>query len=93
MTFTTEQFKALEPYEQHFSTAIRSRYARYPGSNGVHLIHQIYTDATKQSIRLNASCSSCIFRLLVDCGTIYFKDKQELEQMKEVKPKRTRKKS
>lgn len=93
MILTEEQLKTLEPYEQHFTTAIRSRYARYPGGHGVQVIHQIYSEATKTATKLNASCSSCIFRLLVDCGTIYFKDKQELEQMKESKPKRTRKKS
>ena len=93
MTLTAEQIKALEPYEQHFTTAIRSKYARYPGSHGIHLIHQIYTTATKRAIRLNTSCSTCIFRLLVDCGTLYFKDKEELEKSQEVKPKRTKKKS
>lgn len=93
MRLTENQIKALEPYEQHFTTAIRSKYARYPGINGVKLIHQIYSDATKSAMQLNASCSSCIFRLLVDCGTLYFKDKEELEKSKVVKPKKTRKKS
>ena len=41
MTFTAEQLKALEPYEKHFTTAIRSKYARYPGVNGVKIIHDI----------------------------------------------------
>lgn len=91
MTFTAEQLKALEPYEQHFTTAIRSKYARYPGAHGVHLIHKIYTTATKRAMYLNSSCSSCIFRLLVDCGTLYFKDKEEIEKSQE-KPKRTKKK-
>ena len=85
MILTAEQIKALEPYEQYFTTAILSKYARYPGSHGVHLIHQIYTAATKRAIRLNSSCSTCIFRLLVDCGTLYFKDKEELEKSREVK--------
>lgn len=95
MTFTENQIKALKEYEKHFETAIRSRYARYPGANGVKIIHSIFSEATKSNAKLNPSCSSCIFRLLVDCGTIYFKDKQEMEQMKkaDVKPKKTRKKS
>ena len=92
MRLTENQIKALEPYEQHFTTAIRSKYARYPGINGVKLIHQIYSDATKSAMQLNASCSSCIFRLLTEVGTLYFKDKEELEKQTE-KPKRTRKKS
>ena len=93
MTFTAEQLKALEPYEQHFTTAIRSKYARYPGVNGVRIIHGIYATAVKTAPALHASCSSCIFRLLTDVGTLYFKDKEELEKSREeAKPKRTRKK-
>lgn len=94
MTFTAEQLKALEPYEQHFTTAIRSRYARYPGVNGVRIIHGIYAAAVKTAPALHSSCSSCIFRLLTEVGTLYFKDKEELErQQTEQKPKKTRKKS
>jgi hypothetical protein len=93
MVLTKEQIEMLSPYEQHFTTAIRSRYARYPGQTGVHLIHKIYCEATGRVTQINSTCSSCVFRLLVDCGTLYFKDKEELEKMAEVKPKRTRKKS
>ena len=92
MTFTTEQLKALKPYEKHFETAIRSRYARYPGVNGVRIIHGIYAQAVKGVRSINTSCSSCIFRLLTEVGTLYFQDKEELEKQIE-KPKKTRKKS
>jgi hypothetical protein len=93
MIFTTEQLKALEPYENYFTTAIRSRYARYPGANGVRVIHDIYSQAVKGVPSINASCSSCIFRLLTEVGTLYFKDKEELEKQAEQKQKKTRKKS
>lgn len=93
MKLTKEQLKILEQYEQHFTTAIRSRYARYPGAAAIHTIHKIYCEATGVKIPLHASCSTCVFRLLVDCGSLYFKDKEELEKSQEVKPKRTRKKS
>lgn len=92
MIFSTEQLKALEPYEQYFTTAIRSKYARYPGQNGVKTIHEIFSQVTRNTQPINASCSSCIFRLLVECGNIYFKDKEDLEQQKQEKPKRTKKK-
>lgn len=92
MIFNAEQLKALEPYEKHFTTAIRSKYARYPGVNGVKIIHDIYTQVVKGVPTINTSCSSCIFRLLTEVGTLYFKDKEELEKQIE-KPKRTRKKS
>ena len=92
MVFTNEEMARLQPYEQHFTTAIRSRYSRYPSQQGVQTIYEIYSSVVKGVPKLNASCSSCIFRLLVECGELYFKDKEELEKSQEVKPKRTRKK-
>lgn len=93
MTFTKEQLKVLEPYEKHFTTALRSKYARYPGVNGVRIIFGTYAAAVKGVPKVNESCSSCIFRLLSEVGTLYFKDKEELEKQSEVKPKKPRKKS
>ena len=88
MKLTSEQLKSLEPYEQHFKTAIVSRYAKYPGAVGIKLIHEIYSSIEKTAPALNTSCSICIFRLLVDMGTIYFADKEEEAQQK---PKRKKK--
>jgi hypothetical protein len=90
MKLTKEQIKILEPFEQHFNTAIRSKYARYPGASAVYTIHQIYSEATGTRTPFHASCSNCIFRLLVDCGTLYFKAKEELEKTK--KPRKQKSK-
>jgi hypothetical protein len=92
MRLTEQQIETLKKFEKNFETAIRSKYAIYPGLNGVKAIHEIYSSVVKNAPRLNTSCSTCIFNLLVQCGEIYFKDKQELEKSQEVKPKRTRKK-
>lgn len=89
MILTAEQLKMLEPYESHFRTAIDSRYARYPGANGITIIHSVYSQVAKSVPPLNTSCSSCIFRLLTEVGAIYFKDKEEMQ--KADKPKRKRK--
>jgi hypothetical protein len=89
MILTAEQIRELSQYESHFKTAIESRYAKYPGANGVKVIHSIYTQVAKNVPPLNASCSSCIFRLLTEVGAIYFKDKEEM--LKAEKPKRKRK--
>lgn len=88
MNFTKEQLKTLEQYEQHFTTAIRSRYARYPGQHAMQTIHEIYSSVVGNAApRLNTSCSSCVFRLLVECGTMYFNDKAEAEQKTKRKKK------
>jgi hypothetical protein len=89
MILTAEQIKELSQYESHFKTAIESRYAKYPGANGVKVIHSIYKQVAKNVPPLNASCSSCIFRLLTEVGAIYFKDKEEMQKAE--KPKRKRK--
>lgn len=81
----------LQPYEQHFTTAIRSRYSRYPSQQGVQTIYEIYSSVVKGVPKLNASCSSCIFRLLVECGELYFKDKEERAQLAKTPAKKKRK--
>lgn len=89
MILTAEQIRELSQYESHFKTAIESRYAKYPGANGVKVIHSIYKQVAKNVPPLNASCSSCIFRLLTEVGAIYFKDKEEMQKTE--KPKKRKK--
>lgn len=79
MKLTEEQYLSLIRYEEFFRTAIKSKYSRFPGSSALHLIHEIYVNVTGIKQRLNASCSTCILRLLTDMGNIYFKEKEERE--------------
>ena len=88
MILTAEQLKMLEPYEEHFKTAIKSRYAKYPGINGVKTIYEIYSSVAKVP-KICFSCSNDVFRLLTEVGAIYFKDKEEMQ--KADKPKRKKK--
>lgn len=94
MRLTQEQIKELEPFEHHFTTAIRSRYARYPGQMALQKIHAIYSSVVPTAPKLNTSCSQCVFRLILDTATIYFADKEEMEKqvVEEPKKKTTRKK-
>lgn len=77
MTFTTEQMKTLAPYEEHFRTAIRAKWARNPGRSALKVIWDTYTAATGDRRRFNDSCSTCILSLLHDCGELYYKDVEE----------------
>lgn len=86
---TNEQYDALAPYESYFKTAIYSQYAKYCGLSGMQTIHRVYCEITGTNTKLNASCSSCIFNLLVDCGRLYLAEKER--RAKEEKPKRKRK--
>lgn len=80
MRLTDEQFQTLSKYEDQFRTAVKSRWARFPGSSAMHVIHNIKTQVTGHASMLNTSCSSCVLRLLTEMGNIYFADKAEREQ-------------
>ena len=84
MRLTDEQFQTLSKYEEQFRTAVRSRWARFPGTFAMHEIHNIKTQITGHASRLNTSCSTCVLRLLTEMGNIYFADKAERETRKVV---------
>lgn len=80
MKLNNEQFEALKPYEQHFLTAVRSRWSRNPGSAALDTINEIYCAVTGSKLRLNKGCNHCVLTLIADMGAIYLADKKEREQ-------------
>ena len=72
---TKEQVKTLSAYEQHFETAVKSSWSRYPGVVALQEIHRIMQDVTGAKIPLNTNCQSCVLKLLQDCGRLYFQAK------------------
>ena len=72
---TKEQVKILSAYEQHFETAVKSSWSRYPGVVALQEIHRIMQDVTGTKIPLNTNCQSCVLKLLQDCGRLYFQAK------------------
>lgn len=100
MTFTREQMQILAQWESNFGTAVRSNWARGIGRSATAQLHRIYTEATGDRRTLNASCGTCVLRLLKDAGRLYFADKEEMialmndkvaADLTEEKPKRRRK--
>ena len=84
MRLTDEQFQILSQYETQFRTAVKARWARFPGTAALHEIHRIQFEVTKKKTALNTSCSTCVLRLLTDMGHIYFADKAEREETNRV---------
>ena len=84
MKLTDEQFQTLSQYETQFRTAVKARWARFPGTAALHEIHRIQFEVTKKKTALNTSCSTCVLRLLTDMGHIYFADKAEREETNRV---------
>lgn len=80
MRLTDEQFQTLSQYETQLRTAVRSRWARFPGASAMVKIHKVHNEVFKRKTVLNSSCSSCVLRLLTEIGTVYFADKAEREQ-------------
>ena len=76
---TKEQVKILSAYEQHFETAVKSSWSRYPGVVALQEIHRVMQDVTGAKIQLNTNCQSCVLKLLQDCGRLYFQAKSAME--------------
>ena len=77
MRLTEEQFKALEPYEKHFDSAVNHRWTRFPGGAALDLIHDILHQVTGMNLPLNKCCSHCILELMTEMGKIFLADREE----------------
>lgn len=77
MRLTQEQYDALTPYEENFSTMIRRGWTRLPNRNCLDLFLSIYIQVTGKPRTLNRSCRRCIENLVLDMGKIYMADKEE----------------
>lgn len=84
MRLTDEQFQILSNYETQLRTAVKAKWARFPGTVALHQIHEIQREVTGMATSLNTSCSKCVLRLLTEMGNIYFADKAEREQQRTV---------
>ena len=84
MRLTDEQFQTLSKYESQFRTAVKSRWARFPGTAALHQIHKIQREVTGRATSLNTSCSTCVLRLLTEMGNIYFAEKAERDSQRKV---------
>lgn len=76
MTFTDEQMAVLAKYEEHFTTATKANWSRYPGRAALEEILDTLKAATGDRRRLNAACGVCYLNLLKDTGRLYFADKE-----------------
>lgn len=81
MRLTETEFKSLEPYQEHFKTAIKAQWARHPGTSALDLMQTILSRVTGVKQNINMGCSHCIMRLLKELGTIYFADQQERQNV------------
>lgn len=84
MTLTDEQYQTLSKYETQFRTAVKAKWARFPGTAAMQEIHRIQMEVTKRKIALNTSCATCVLRMLTEMGHIFFADKAERERVRPV---------
>ena len=75
--FTKEELDKLAVYENSFSTAVNSSYARNIPPSAQETIRKTYEDALGKPYNPNGNCSHCIYTMLKLVGTKYFKDKEE----------------
>jgi hypothetical protein len=84
MTLTDEQYQTLSKYETQFRTAVKAKWARFPGTAAMQEIRRIHMEVTKRKIALNTSCATCVLRMLTEMGHIFFADKAERERVRQV---------
>lgn len=65
------QLRKLEAYERYFDTAIRAGYCSYPGQDAIDKMLAVWAELTGQAYAFRAGCSTCIFNLVRDLGTLY----------------------
>lgn len=80
-----EQLAVLEKYERFFNQAVGARYCSYPGQAGVTEMLSIWNEVTKENRTIRQGCSTCIFHLVVDLGTLYLAQKAEMQKEAEKK--------
>lgn len=81
------QLRKLESYERFFDTAIRSGYSSYPGQEAIDRLLEVWKELTGKDYAFRPGCSTCIFNLVRDMGTLYraqrpigWKEKKEAEK-------------
>lgn len=77
-----EQLHTLEKYERYFAQAVGARYCSYPGQAGVTEMLGIWNEVTGEGRKIRQGCSTCIFHLVVDLGTLYLAQKAEATKEK-----------
>lgn len=77
-----EQLHTLEKYERYFAQAVGARYCSYPGQAGVTEMLGIWNEVTGEGRKIRQGCSTCIFHLVVDLGTLYLAQKAEASKEK-----------
>ena len=80
MIFTDEQFQKLKIAEPHFESS-KSGWVRNATREVMNLTADIYFEATGQKIPKTWSCSICVINLFKRVGMLYFKDKEEREEL------------
>lgn len=82
--FSKDQLTILKKYEDRFSTAINSSFARNLGSIALNEIEEIYTSAYGQH-KYNKGCSVCVLSFIKKVAERYFADTETyIKQSKEL---------
>lgn len=72
---TSEQMRALAPYERFFRQAVKAAYCSPIGTQPLLVMCGIWDALCGSPQRVNTSCNRCVFNLVLDLGTIYLAQK------------------
>lgn len=85
MRFNEEQLNELSKFETHFRTALYSNYKRGTLRKDDIRIAEIYETATGENLSKNFGCGRCNLNFYKKVAEKYFKDKEALEAVKQVR--------
>lgn len=80
MNYSKEDFEYLKNFEPQFNTAIHSHFVRMDNRVTLAKLDSIYNKVFGKKSNLLGGCNRCVCDCMVKLGTLYFKDKAEIEK-------------
>lgn len=79
MNYSKEDFEFLSGFEVQFNTAIKSHFVRMDNRITLARLDSIYNKVFGKKSNLLGGCNRCVCDCMVKLGTLYFKDKEKIE--------------
>lgn len=72
-----EERGLLAPYEKQMKTAVEARWVSFIPQVGIDTMLSVWKSLTGSERVFRQGCGTCVLNLVVDLGTLYFKESEE----------------
>ena len=73
--FNKKDYEILKPFEKEMYIAVNANYTRLISKTDLEIMLKLYKEWNGKEYTGSMSCSSCVLRLVRECGTKYFEYK------------------